>query len=155
MDNVTLKLTMGSFSVEVTGPPDYAEKKLEELVGRYLTPTRPLTGEPEQTPALLGKDDKKLALGEFLRKFQSKNQLDRALAIAYYTEKVEGTPSFTTTDIGERGREAKYAFGNVSHVVSRLVSRGLMMSAGEKEGQRAYTLTASGEEYVASLFEAK
>lgn len=37
MADVTLKLTIGTFSVEVSGPSEYADKKLEELVGRYLT----------------------------------------------------------------------------------------------------------------------
>ncbi len=155
MENVTLKLTIGSFSVEVTGPPEYAEKKLEELVARYLTSTKPPASEARQAPTLLGKEGKKLAPTEFLKKVPHKNQSDRALALAYYLEKLEGVSSFTTTEIGDWGRNVKYPFGNVSDVVSNLVSRGLMMSAGEKEGLRAYALTATGEEYVESLLEAK
>ena|SRR3972149_559396 len=155
MENVTIKLTIGSFSVEITGPAEYAEKKLEELVGRYLTVVRPsAAGEPRQ-PTILAQPGKELAPSEFLRKIPHKNQPDRALALAYYLERVRNVSSFTTTELGETGREVKHPFGNVSDVVSKLVSRGLMMSAGEKEDQRAYALTASGEEYVESMLESK
>lgn len=155
MDNVTLKLTIGSFSVEVSGPPEFAEKKLEELVARYLTSAKPPGSESRTAPAALGIDAKKLAPTEFLKKTQASNQPDRAVALAYYLEKTEGKSSFTTSELGEIGRTAKYSFGNVSDVVARLVARGLLMSAGEKEGQRAYAITASGEEYVESMLESK
>jgi hypothetical protein len=155
VENVTLKLTIGSFSVEVTGSPEYAEKKLEELVARYLTSAKPPTSEPRPAAAVLGADAKKMSPTEFLKKAQVKNQPDRAVVLSYFLEKTEGVSSFTTSELGDMGRNAKYPFGNVSDVVAKLVSRGLMMSAGEKEGQRAYALTGSGEEYVESLLQAK
>ena len=37
MANVTLRLSIGNFSVEVSGPTKYAEKKLEELIAKYLS----------------------------------------------------------------------------------------------------------------------
>ncbi len=157
MENVTLKVSIGSFSVEVTGPAEFAEKKLEELISRYLTGARslPSAGESPKPIPFLDTRGKKLSPAEFLRRVAHGNQRDLALALAYYLEKFEGVPSFTTTELGELGRRTKYPFGNVSDVVSKLVSRGLMMSAGEKEGQRAYALTASGEEYVESIFKAE
>lgn len=155
MESVTLKLMIGSFSVEVTGPPDYAEKKLEELVATYLTTAKAPSTEVPKGPTRAGEDAKKLAPGEFLKKVNAQNQPDRALALGYYLERVEGVTSFTTTELGTRGQDVKYPFGNVSDVVGKLVSRGLMMSAGQKEGQRAYALTASGEEYVEAMLEAK
>ena len=155
MADVTLKLTLGNFSVEVTGPAEYAEKKLEELIGRYLSSAKPLPVDSRPTAIDLEKEGKKLAANEFLRKVGHKNQPDRAMALAYYMEKVEKQQSFTTTGLGELGTSTKYPFGNISDVVSKLVSRGLMMSAGDKEGQRAYALTASGEEYVEAMLEAK
>lgn len=153
MPDVTLKLTIGAFSVEVTGPQDYAEKKLQELVAQYLTSGRTGGAEARATPAALEAGGKKLAASEFLRRVKPKNQTDRALLLAYYLERVEGMSSFTTTELGEKAREAKDPFGNVSDVVGKLSARGLMMSAGDKEGQRAYALTASGEQYVESMTE--
>ena len=155
MSNVTLKLTLGNFSVEVSGPADYAEAKLEELVSRYFTPSKVALGESRPVPIPLEQGGKKLAPGEFLRKVNHKNQPDRALALAYYLEKVEGLPSFTTTELADIGKSVKHPFSNSSDVVAKLSSRGLMMSAGDKDGQRGYALTASGEEYVESMLEAK
>lgn len=66
-------------------------------------------------------------------------------------ENVQGEPSFSTSELRDLGKQAKYSFTNISDSVSSLVGRGLMMSAGEKDGHRAYTLTATGEEYAESL----
>jgi len=155
MPDVTLRITLGNFSVEVTGPKTYAEKKLEELASKYFLSGRTAASEPRSGPISLEKAGKKLAPAEFMKKATPKNQTDRAAALAYYLEKVEGQAGFTTGELGELGKKAKYPFGNISDVVARLVSRGLMMSSGEKEGQRAYALTASGEEYVESMLEPK
>ena len=37
MANVTLRLSIGTFSVEVSGPSKYAEKKLKDLIAKYLS----------------------------------------------------------------------------------------------------------------------
>jgi hypothetical protein len=153
MANVTLRLSIGSFSAEVSGPAKYAEKKLEDLIARYLSSSvksaisdssstassslQPSTGKKKRSPS------------EILKR--ASNQTDRALLLGYFVEKVESQPSFTTGQLAELGKQAKYSFTNISDSVARLVGRGLMMSAGEKESQRAYTLTATGEEYAESL----
>lgn len=155
MPDVTLKLSMGDFTVEVTGPQDYAEKKLEELVGRYLGSMRPTHAEPGVSATGIQSGGKKLAPAEFLRKVGHKNQSDRALTLAYYIEKMEGLSSFTTGELGEMGKTVKYPFTNISDTVAKLVARGLLMSSGDKDSQRAYALTASGEEYIDSLIELK
>jgi hypothetical protein len=157
MPQVTLRLTVGTFSVEVVGPPKYAEAKLEELVGRYLSSAKPAVAEsrPSSTISALEKSGKPLAPAEFLRKLPHKNQSDRAMALAYYREKVQAESNFTTGELGQMGKETKYPFTNVSDTVAKLASRGLMMSAGDKEGQRAFALTASGEEYIEAMLEAK
>ena len=153
MADVTLKVTIGAVSVEVTGPQEYADKKLDELIGKYLTATKPGSPEIRPAPIPLEAGGKRLSVGEFMRKITSKNQTDRALALGYYLEKVEGIASFTTGELVDKGKEAKYPFGNISDVVAKLAARGLMMSAGDKESMRAYALTASGEEVVESMLE--
>lgn len=153
MANVILKLSIGSFSAEVSGPTKYAEKKLEELVAKYLSssvksvPTESLSTVSsvlQQTP---GK--KKRSPSEIAKR--AGNQSDRALLLGYYMEKVDAQSSFSTTELKELGKQAKYSFTNISDSVAGLVGRGLMMSAGERDGHRAYTLTATGEEYAESL----
>jgi len=154
MADVTLKVTIGSVSVEVTGPQEYADPKLEELLTKYLGVSKPRAGDARPAPIPLETGGKKLSVGEFLRRIPSKNQSDRALAMAYYLEKVDGQTSFTTGELTDKGREAKYPFGNISDVVYRLAARGLVMGTGDKEGQRGYALTASGEQAIESMLEA-
>jgi len=154
MADVTLKLTMGSFTVEVTGPQDYAEKKLQELVNQYLTGPSKAPSADTPLPATQG-TGKKMSAAEFLKKVPNHNAQDRALILGYFLEKYEQASSFTTSEIGQLGRQAKYPFPNVSDSISRLVARGLMMSAGDKDGARAYSLTASGEALIESAVESE
>ena len=154
MADVTVRLTIGTFSVEVTGDQGYVDKKFEELVSRFLSSRRPATSETATTtsvPQEIG--GKKRSAAEFLKKTTAKNQTDRALALGYYLEKVEGFSGFTSSEIAQLGKETKQPFANASDSVAKLTGRGLMMSAGDKEGQRAYALTASGEAYVEALLE--
>lgn len=154
MANVTVKLTIGSVSVEVTGPSKYVDKKFEQLVTRFLSSRSTAISEPRTTSATLEKGGKKTSAAEFLKKSTAKNQFDRALLLGYYLEK-SGAASFTSGDLGRLGKETKQPFTNASDAVVKLSGRGLMMSAGDKEGARAYALTASGEAYVEAMLEAK
>jgi hypothetical protein len=156
MADVTVKLAMGTFSVEVTGDQAYVDKKIDELVARFLSPGK--TSSVEQAVAAnapLEPGGKKTSAAEFVKKSGAKNQVDRALALGYYFERFEGVPSFTSTELAQLGRDTKQPFANPSDIVAKLTGRGLMMSAGDKEGQRAYALTVSGETYVETLLETK
>jgi hypothetical protein len=154
MADVTLKLSLGAFSIEVSGPQEYVDQKVTEFVGKFLpSPLRSVNPSESSAASNAITTDvggKKLAAAEFLKRISHTNQQDRALALGYYLEKVEGLTSFTTKELLEASRQAKYPFSNISESVSRLVGRGLMMSAGDKEGARAYSLTASGEQQIES-----
>ena len=155
MPDVTIKMALGAFSVEVTGSQEYADQKINELIERFLpSQFRIPTPQPESPTSQAEVTDvsgKKLSPAEFLKKLSHTNQLDRALALGYYLEKVQNTSNFTTKEVLELSREVKYPFANISESVSRLVGRGLMMSAGEKDGSRAYSLTATGEQMIDSM----
>src|SRR2546422_228467 len=104
MAEVTVKLAIGGFSVEVTGDQGYVDQKFEELVSRFLASRRPTLGEsaaatsfPQETGG------KKTSAAEFLKRSAAKNQNDRALALGYYLEKVEGLSGFTSTEIAQLG----------------------------------------------------
>lgn len=155
MPDVTVKLSIGAFAVEVSGPSDYVDKKLDDILSRYLTAARPSSTEVRTPSIPLEKGGKQLSAGELLKKSRHKNQSDEALLLAYYLEKQSGLPSFTSTELGNLAREVKRPFSNASDVVAKLTARGLMMSTGDREGQRAYALTASGEELVESMLEEK
>src|SRR5580704_1948976 len=128
MSDVTIKLSMGSFAIEVTGPAEYAEKKVEELVGRYFAAGKTAAADTTSAASPLGAAGKPVSAAEFLKKVGQKNQTDRGLVLGYYLEHMRSQPSFTTSGLGDLGIEVKQPFSNISDIVSRLVSRGLMMS---------------------------
>ena len=76
------------------------------------------------------------------------------MLLGYYTEK-SGNSSFTSGELVRLGKETKQPFTNASDAIAKLSGRGLMMSAGDKDGARAYALTASGEAYVEAMLETK
>lgn len=153
MSDVTVKLVLGTLSVEVTGPQEYVDKKLEELVGRFVLSARRPSGPEVKTPEAGVPGDKQISPAEFLKRYSVSNQTDRALLLGYYLERMKNITSFTTAELSILGKDIKRPFGNISDVVAQLASRGLMMSAGDKEGKRAYSLTATGEEYVESMLQ--
>src|SRR5271170_7202141 len=100
MADVTIKLAIGSFSVEVTGDAAYVDKKLDELVTRFLSPGKSSSSEqtlPANVP--LEQGGKKTSAAEFLKSSNAKNQVDRALALGYYLEKMDRVSSFTSTEL--------------------------------------------------------
>ena len=151
MADVTIKLTVGTFSVEVAGEQAYVDAKFEELVSRFLSSRRVQAVESSSFAAPEQDGGKKTSAAEFLKRGNFKNQSDRALGLGFYLEKFERRTSFTSTELAQLGKETKQPFANASDSVAKLTSRGLMMSAGDKDGQRAYALTASGETYVEGL----
>lgn len=157
MADVTVKLSIGNFTVEVTGDSEYVDRKIEELVSRFLSSSWKAASTEQGGTAAVGHDTagKKTSPAEFLKNSGAKNQMDRALLLGFYLERTETFSSFTSGDLGRLGKDAKQPFTNPSDIVAKLTGRGLMMSAGDKEGQRAYALTASGETFVETLLESK
>lgn len=163
MADVTVKLTLGNFSVEVTGEAEYVDKKIDDLVSRYLSwrpsaaaaAAEPASGGGALATAEVAATAKQISPAEFVKKSAASNQADRALILGYYLEKMAGSVGFTSSELVDLGRQIKQPFTNASDSVAKLTGRGLMMSAGNKEGQRAYALTASGEAYVESLLESE
>jgi len=155
MPDVTVKLTVGTVSIEVAGEQSYVDPKFEELVSRFLSSRRPQAVESSSFAPPEQEGGKKTSAAEFLKRGDFKNQSDRALALGFYLEKFEHHANFTSTELAQLGRETKQPFANASDSVAKLTSRGLMMSAGDKDGQRAYALTASGETYIEGLLTAQ
>ena len=155
MSVVTVKLSIGSISIEVSGPQEYVDSKFLELALKYIPEQARNVNliQPFESPIPTSSlsEGKKVSPAEFLRKISHTSQLDRALALGYYMERMQAMQSFTTKDLAELSRQVKYPFANVSESVSRLVGRGLMMSAGDKDGSRAYALTATGEQMIDSM----
>jgi|HubBroStandDraft_6_1064221.scaffolds.fasta_scaffold217585_2 hypothetical protein len=165
MADVTVRLALGNFSVEVTGEAEYVDKKIDDLVSRYLSwrpssiaaavVAEPAPGAVAPATAEVAATAKQISPAELVKKSAAKNQADRALILGYYLEKMAGSVGFTSSELVDLGRQIKQPFTNASDSVAKLSGRGLMMSTGNREGQRAYALTASGETYVESLLESE
>ena len=85
MANVTLKLSIGTFSIEVSGPAKYAEKKLEDLIAKYLSSSiKPGVSDSTSSTVSslqLSAGKKKRSPSEILKR--AGNQADRALLLGY------------------------------------------------------------------------
>jgi hypothetical protein len=157
MGDVSVKLAIGNLSIEVSGESAYVDKKFDELVSRFFNTFWKPSGSEQSapTPATAETDGKKKSAAEFLRGSSAKSQIDRALVLGYYLEKFETASNFTSTELAHLGQTVRQPFTNASDTVAKLGARGLMMSAGDKDGQRAYALTASGETFVETLLESR
>src|SRR5579863_444329 len=120
MADVTVRLTIGNFTAEVTGPADYVDKKLDDLVERFLGSWKPSAVTETKTAVPAPPGGKQVSPAEFLKKRNVKNQTDRALMLGYYLEKFQSQSSFTSTELGEMGVAVRDPFGNISDVVARL-----------------------------------
>jgi hypothetical protein len=150
-ERVVIKVQIGNLTIEVTGAPEYAEKKVDELIQKYTSSKAVEAGLVSKSvnPELTAKN---LSPSEFIKKIGTKNQSERALVLGYYLEKVKGMENFTTADLIDISMQAKQSkFANIAATVSSLVQQGLLMGAGEKENKRAYTLTTTGEEQIDNL----
>ena len=152
MEKVTLKVQYGNFSVEVSGPENYAEKKLDELLKKYGNVQKAHEPTSPAEKKLVTASSKKISPAEYIKKESPKSQADRALLLWYYLEKLESRENFSTNELTEINKIAKQSrFTNISDTVAKLVKQGLMMGSGETDGKRAFTLTTSGEEAVEAL----
>ena len=95
---------------------------------------------------------KRLSVAQFFKKLSPKTDVDRALAAGYYLEKFGQQHNFTAAEVRETIRSAKVAPPkNPSDVVAKNIRKGLMMTAGDKDGKMAFVLTNDGEEAVGDL----
>lgn len=93
---------------------------------------------------------KKLSVKEFLMAKQLKSEVQKALALGYYLEHVEGMPLFNINDLITMFHAAKEKCPqNMNDIVNKNVARGLLMEVREKkESKKAWVLTSTGEKYI-------
>lgn len=97
---------------------------------------------------------KKLSIKEFLKEKKPKGFTQIALAIGFYYEIYEGLTSFNTKDLEEGfGSSKEPPPKNLNDTANLNVKSGYMMECKErKDNKKAWVLTQSGEDYVASGF---
>jgi len=100
---------------------------------------------------------KEMSIKEFILQKKPKNDVQKALVIAYYLENFRNFSSFNYVDITEGFREARENVPkNVWDKLYKNVRKGHMMEAAEEKDElTAYVLTNRGERYVTNDFKSE
>ncbi len=156
--SVTMRVRIGDSELEITGPSDFVEKKIDEFVKKHkeslARQTRVSLGPVSEEAGPVQATQKRLSIGQFFKKAAPRTDVERALLAGYFLEKFEGSEAFTAAEVREKIRHAKVRPpGNPNDAVAKNVMKGLMMSAGNKGGRMAFVLTTDGEESVANALQ--
>jgi hypothetical protein len=150
---VTMRVRIGDAEIEVTGPADFVESRIASFM-KEATP-RPPDGSPAEkaattSSAAYGK--KGVAPAQFIKSHNVKSDVNAVLAAGYYLEKIAGQENFTSLEIRDLISKAKRPLPkNISDSINGNIKKGLIMSAGDREGKMAFVLTTDGEEMVDSM----
>ena len=155
-NNVTMRVRIGESELEVTGPMAFVEKKISEFV--ELSKATPLArqsdtkGLPHSDVEAVTATVKPTSPAQLFRKFSARTDVDRTLLAGYYLEVHKKYENFTAAEAKEIIRVAKInPPKNTNDSVNANVKKGLMMSAGDKDGKRAFILTSDGEDTVKEM----
>lgn len=155
---VSMRVRVGDAEVEVSGPADFVKKEIHdflkehrELLGRQSAvdpgARAKLGGKPAALP------NKETSIAQFFKKTGPKSDVHRALLAGYFLEKYSQMDRFTAAEVRDVIRSAKVAPPqNTNDAIAKNIKKGLMMTAGDKEGKMAFVLTSDGEEVVTSTF---
>jgi hypothetical protein len=122
------------------------EKRIEDLEKRVAK----LEGTPAGVTTPRATSGKKLSAKEFLMGRKTGSETERALALAYFLEHVDGLTSFNVPELVAAFRSAKEKLPkNMNDAVNKNIARGFLMEAeSKKDSKKAWYLTATGERYV-------
>lgn len=153
-----IRLKQGDTEFEIEGDRAYVTKTyqdLKEILGLSQHAKPVLTGEQRSAKAtpLKSLGGKASSPREFIDRYGLKRHVDIVLGFGYFLERVRGLKSFTGADINTCYYEAKVEPSNTSQMIINNIKKGLIMPQSKKAGARAsYTLTRTGEEFVAGGF---
>jgi len=161
-----LRVTVGNITVEAEGPRDDAETWFESLREDYLgdvddetleavangsgeTVNDSPTAQNSESDITSTSTRKSRSLTEYYKQANNPTKRDAALIVGWYLEYHEEQSNFTKPEIEERAQDAKIGLGaNVSRDLSEQVGNSHLEKVDERDGQDAYHLTLTGEEYV-------
>ena len=165
-ETLHLRVTVGDVTVEVEGPMDDAETWFESLREDYLgdvddetleaaangsseIANDAPTGQNSESNATGSRIGKSRSLTEYYKQANNPTKRDAALIVGWYLEYHEEQSDFTKPEVEERAQDAKISLGaNVSRDLSEQVSNSHLEKVDERDGQDAYHLTLTGEEYI-------
>lgn len=146
---VTMRVRVGDSEIEVTGPPEYVEKKIAEFLKqrpKQTTETAPSKAITPAAPARI------LSPAQFFKHYNPKTDNNRTLLAAYFLEKYRNAQSSTAAEIREVIREAKVPPPrNPSDSINQNIRKGLLMTAGDKDNKMAFVVTSDGETAIEEM----
>lgn len=152
--NVTMRVRVGEYELEVTGPSDFVESKIADFLKSQKS--IPVVDTEKSTPYLTAqaapKSTKGMSMAQFFKKVAPKSDVDRVLAAGYFLEKFKNEEKFTAAEVSRTIRDAKTRPPiNPNASVNKNIKKGYVMAAGDKDGKMAFVLTTDGEEAIESL----
>ena len=149
-EEVTMRVRIGNSEIEVSGPRDFVETKIDEFIKEMKESAK--RTEPGSHPAMaeikgtVPGTRKKVSAAQFFRRLSPKSDVERFLIAGYFLENFENVEKFTTADILLTLKKAKIRPPkNPSDVIYKNAKKGNIMAAGDKDGKLAYVLTSDGE----------
>lgn len=153
---VTMRIRVGDSEIEVTGPPDFVDRRIKDFL---KNPPKPQQGAQassvgkhtaRQAPA---DSEKRMSPAQFFRKMGARTDRDKTLAAAYYLEHSRDQENFTAAEVKGLIQEARNnPPKNVSDCINGNIQKGLIMGAGERDNRKAFVLTSDGDDYVQDKF---
>jgi len=106
----------------------------------------------QDIPSSVAKTKQK-SLREFLNELSATSATEIGLCIAYFLENNKGFASFNSEDIKSGFREARIPVPkNPNDLINKNIAKGYIMDAeDQKDGKKAWVLTATGLETVPSF----
>ena len=147
--SVTMRVRVGDSEIEISGPPDYVEKKIAEFLKQPPALSREATDRPAVNTRAATKS---LSPAQFFKLCGPKTDNDRTLVAAYFLERYRNAESSTASEIRELIREAKVPPPrNPNDSVNQNIRKGLLMTAGDKNKKIAFVVTSDGEAAVEDM----
>lgn len=159
-NSVSMRVRIGDNELEVSGPKEFVEAKIDDFVKKQkdLTPKGPPDPlSPSTTKPNATLDDKGISVGEFIRRLALKKHTDLVLAFGYYIEKYSGATEFSPADINRCYYDAKMDTSNTSQMIMYNIKRGRIMEAkpanSKGKGKKSYTLTNTGVQFIGGFLD--
>ena len=148
-----MRVKIGDAEVEVTGPPSYVNERIAQFMQQAPGPTKRAHAVPDGgtgDPAIVNK--KGTSPAQFIKRANTKSDVNAVLVAGYYLERINGQESFTAQEIRDvLGKAKRPPPTNINDSINGNIKKGLIMSAGDRDSRMAFVLTSDGEDAVQAM----
>lgn len=150
---ITMRVRIGEAELEITGPSDFVEAKIDEFLEKIRSMGAPPSAQKSPVAQNAGSVDKQMpkstSIAQLMKRITPKTDVDRVLIAGYYLEHYNDAEKFNGADIKATLKSAKVPPPkNTSDVINKNIKKGYLMPAGDKDGKMGYVLTSDGEQAI-------